>query len=251
MKISAERIEKFLDTVIEEKLFKAKLFSSKEKLRFNLENLFEGIDLRGKKVLDIGGGFGLHSFYVACRGADSVICLEPAIEGSSDFAIEKFQKLHNRLGIKQVTLQTTTFQEFKHDGELFDLVLSHYSINHLDESACITLRENKESQKKYEEMAIKLNSIMKSGAIIIVCDCSSQNFFSHIGIRNPYAPTITWHLHHPPQVWIAILKSAGFVDPKIDWTSFGEFRKIGKLLLGYKSISYFLNSHFCLRMKKL
>ena len=247
---SSERIEQFLDTIIEENLFKAKFFSSKEKLRFNLENLFMGIDLIGKRVLDIGSGLGLHSFYAGCKGAGSVICLEPAIAGSSEFAIEKFQMLQDRLGLKQVTLQTITFQEFKPEGELFDLVLSHYSINHLDESACITLRENKESQKKYKEIAIKLNSIMKSGAIIIVCDCSSQNFYSHLGIKNPFAPTITWHLHHPPQVWVNILASAGFADPKINWTSFGEFRKIGKLLFGYKPISYFLNSHFCLRMKK-
>jgi SAM-dependent methyltransferase len=248
---SLKNIEQFLDAVIEENLFKAKFFSSKEKLRFNLENLFKGIDLTGKRVLDIGGGYGLHSFYAGCKGADEVICLEPAIEGSSEFAIEKFQTLQKRLGIEQVTLQTTTFQDFENDGKLFDIILSHYSINHLDESACMTLRDNQDSHKKYADIAAKLSSIAKTGAIIIVCDCSNNNFFAQLGLKNPFAPTITWDLHQAPGVWINILKKAGYANPKVEWTSFGEFRTIGKLFLGYKTISYFLNSHFCFRMTKI
>lgn len=249
--LSETHVEKFLDVVIEENLFKAKFFSSKEKLRFNLENLFQGIDLTGKRILDIGGGYGMHSFYAACMGADEVICLEPAIEGSSKSTIKNFQKIQNRLGIDKVKLKTVTFQEFEHDGKLFDLILSHYSINHLDESACITLLKNEDSQKIYANIAAELCSIVKPGAMIIVCDCSNQNFFAHIGKKNPFAPTISWHLHHPPGVWIELLEDVGFSNPEVKWTSFGEFRAIGKLLLGYKPISYFLNSHFCLRMTKL
>ena len=243
--------ERFLDTVIRENLFKAKFFSSKEKLRFNLENLFNGIDLRGKKVLDIGGGYGIHSFYAACIGAEEVICLEPAIEGSSEFAIEKFLTIQNHLGMDQVSLKTITFQEFDPAGKLFDLILSHNSINHLDESACTTLLENENSKKKYEEIASKLRSISADGGLIIVCDCSSRNFFADFGIKNPFAPTITWKLHHPPEVWIDIFKKSGFTNPNIEWATFGEFRKIGKLILGYRPLSYFLNSHYCFRMTKL
>jgi len=247
---SHQNIEQFFDLIIKENLFRAKFFSSKEKLRFNLENLFKGIDLKGKTVLDIGGGYGIHSFYAACMGADDVICLEPLDEGSSEFAIEKFHIIQNHLGMDQVSLQTLTFQEFDPDGKLFDLILLNYSINHLDESACITLIDNQNSRKKYEQIASKLSSIAKQGATLIVCDCSNHNFFGDLGIRNPFAPTIEWHLHHPPDVWIDIIKNTGFTNPNIEWTSFGEFRKIGKLILGYKPVSYFLNSHYCFRMTK-
>lgn len=243
-------IEEFLDIVIEENLFKAKFFSSKEKLRFNLENLYRGIDLREKRILDIGGGYGLHSFYAGCKGANEVICLEPALEGSDSLVIEKFHTLQSRLGLDQVKLQTKTFQEFDNGGKQFDLVLSHYSINHFDQEACITLRNNKESQKIYAKISTKLNSILKPGGLIIVCDCSSRNFFAWLGLKNPFAPTITWYLHHPPEIWINLLKNAGFSNPIIEWTTFGEFKKFGRFLLGYKSISYFLNSHFCFRMNK-
>jgi SAM-dependent methyltransferase len=245
-----DRIEFFLDTVIEENLFKAKIFSSKEKLRFNLETLFEGIDLTGKRMLDIGGGFGMHSFYAGCLGAKEVICLEPELEGSSEVVISKFHRLQNILNLDQVNIRTETFQEFNNEGKLFDLILSHASINHLDESACITLLENEDSQNKYTEIANKLNSIAKESVTLIVCDCSNRNFFAHLGLKNPFAPMITWYLHHPPSVWINILENAGFSNPKITWTTFGDFKKIGKLLLGYKPISYFLNSHYCIRMTK-
>ena len=246
-----KNVDQLLDVIIGENLFKAKFFSSKKKLRFNLENLFKGIDLKGKRVLDIGGGYGLHSFYAACLGAKEVICLEPVSEGSSDSSIENFTKIQDRFGVDNVKLQNITFQEFKHDGKLFDLILSHYSINHLNESACKTLLTNEDSQKIYNSIVTALYSIAKPEAIIIICDCSSHNFFAHLGIKNPFAPTINWQLHHPPKVWIEILKNAGFSNPQIEWTTFGEFRRIGKLLLGYKPISYFLNSHFCLRMTKL
>ena len=243
--------EEFLDAVIEENLFRAKFFSSKEKLRFNLETLFNGIDLNGKRVLDIGGGYGLQSFYAGCKGAGEVICLEPGSDGSSDLVIEKFHRLQNRLGIDQIRLQTGIFQEFDNGNKLFDIVLSHNSINHLDESACITLHENKDSQKIYATIAAKINSMMKPGGIFIVCDCSNRNLFADLGIKNPFAPMITWHLHHPPEIWIDLLKNEGFSNPELVWTSFGEFRSIGKWLLGNKPISYFLNSHFCLRMIKM
>jgi SAM-dependent methyltransferase len=247
---SSKKIEIFLDTVIKENLFKAKFFSSKEKLRFNLKTLFKGIDLTGKRVLDIGGGFGLHSFYAGCLGAEEVICLEPEIEGSSALVIEKYKRLQNQLNMNNVMLKTETFQDFNNDGKLFDLILSHYSINHLDESACITLLENEESKNKYKSIAVKLSSMAKQGATIIVCDCSNHNFFAHLGIKNPFAPTISWNLHHAPEIWIKILKGARFTNEKIKWTSFGEFKNIGRLLIGYKYISYFLNSHYCFRMTK-
>jgi len=56
---------------------KEQLYSSQNNLRFYLKYLFEKISFDNKRMLDIGGGAGLFSFYAACKGATEVICLEP------------------------------------------------------------------------------------------------------------------------------------------------------------------------------
>jgi 2-polyprenyl-3-methyl-5-hydroxy-6-metoxy-1,4-benzoquinol methylase len=46
-------------------------------LRFFVEYVFEGVDLTGKTVLDVGAGDGRFSCYAAAAGAREVVSLEP------------------------------------------------------------------------------------------------------------------------------------------------------------------------------
>ena len=63
-------------------IFDMGFVTSKAWARRQLEDLFDGVDLSGKRMLDIGGGSGIYSFYAACAGAREVICLEPEAAGS-------------------------------------------------------------------------------------------------------------------------------------------------------------------------
>ena len=53
-----------------------------------------------------------------------------------------------------------------------------------------------------------------------------------------------------PEVWAGLLTEAGFSSPRIRWSSFYQFRRPGRLLLGNRLAAYFLQSHFCLTMVK-
>lgn len=236
----------YLNTVIKEGMY-----SSKHNLKFKMDTLFRAIDFTNRMVLDIGGGSGLYSFYAACRGAKKVVCLEPEAAGSSAGVTNKFYKLKKLLKQNNVELKRVTFQALEPAGETFDVILLHNSVNHLDETACINLLRESKSRTVYQEIFSKIYLLSNKGAKLIICDCSRYNIFALLNIRNPFAPTIEWHKHQPPEVWANLLGEVGFVNPKIRWSSFGRLRNWGKSLIGNKFIAYFFKSHFCLTMEKL
>ena len=238
-------LENYFSAVIEEGLY-----PNRGNLQFHLNTLFKDITLENRRVLDIGGGRGLHSFYVACMGAKEVICLEPETKGSRSGTRETFRKLGEILGQDHVRFEPVTFQAFDPGGKQFDVILLHNSINHLDETACINLLDSEASRAIYLDIFSKLSSLTSDGAKLIVCDCSRYNVFALLRVRNPFAPTIEWHKHQAPEVWADLLSQVGFTNPSIRWTAFNTLRSLGKVLLGNKLLSYFLRSHFHFTMEK-
>ena len=238
-------LEACLSAVIEEGLY-----PNRGNLQFHLKTLFQDIVLENRMVLDVGGGSGLHSFYTACMGAREVVCLEPETEGSRSGIGAKFRKLSGMLGYDHVWFEPVTFQAFDPAGKQFDIILLHNSINHLDEIACINLLNDDASKAIYMDIFSKLSSVASSGAKLIVCDCSRYNFFALLRIKNPFAPTIEWHKHQAPEVWVGLLSQVGFVNPRVRWTAFNTLRSPGRVLLGNRLLSYFLRSDFRFTMEK-
>ena len=231
-------------------MVQAGLYRRKDNLKFYTDILFADVDFKAKRVLDVGGGSGLLSFFAACKGASKVICLEPELEGSTKGVQNKFKHAKSMLGLDNVYLEPTTFQDFDSGDTLFDVILLHNSINHLDENACIHLLENDQSKAVYNEIFQKLASMSAKGATLIICDCSNKNFYARLGIRNPLAPQIEWHKHQAPEVWAKMLEAFGFKNPKISWLSYNSLRRFGRILAGNRVVTYFLTSHFCLVMYK-
>jgi SAM-dependent methyltransferase len=226
------------------------LYSNRKTLEFHLNTLFKGINFRNKRVLDIGGGKGIHSFYAAWRGAKEVICLEPEADGSSSGVIEKFQRLSRSLRLNNISLEQEKIQSCDPKGRKFDLTLMHNVINHLDEIACMRLLEDKAAKASYREVFLKISALSANGATLIICDCSRYNFFALFKLPNPFVPSIEWHKHQAPEVWIELLNEAGYINSQIRWSSFNKLSKLGRVTLGNKIASYFFMSHFCLMMQK-
>jgi len=239
-------IDRYLDTMIREGLY-----SNRKNLCFRLDMLFGGIDFKNKRVLDIGGGHGLYSFYAACRGAKTVVCLEPEAEGSFSGVVEKFHKLQGLLKCDNARMVPVTFQAFESGGATFDVILLHNSINHLDEAACIGLLADAGSRAAYQEIFAKIASLSNKGARLIIHDCSRYNLFALLGLRNPLVPNVEWHKHQSPEVWANMLTDAGFANPTIRWPSFSTLGHWGRILLGNKIMAFCLTSHFCLTMDKV
>lgn len=225
-----------------------KLCHSAEDLGFYLGYLFEGVVLKGKKVIDIGAGPGTYGLYAAINGAAEVVCLEPEAEGSRTGFIAKFKKIAAELGLKNIKMLPLTFQQYQAEGKKYDIVLLHHSINHLNEPACIDLLDNQESQNIYRGLFGELAALTADRGKLIVTDAARRNFFHDIKLRNPFTPTIEWHKHQQPETWAALLAETGFYQPKISWTSPSQLHTLGRVFLGNKVASYFLHSHFRLVM---
>jgi SAM-dependent methyltransferase len=217
---------------------------------YYLDYLLGAIDFDGRTVLDIGGGDGVISFYAAARGARRVVCLEPGADGSMPGVIKQFRRIADALRLTAVTLQAATFQNFRAADEKFDIVILHNSVNHLDETACINLRTDPEAARRYDELFAKLAMVTAAGGTVILADCSSENLFATLGMRNPFAPTIEWHKHQPPRIWREMLLRRGFEKPSVRWTSFSVLGAVGRLLMGNAAAGYLTTSHFVMTLRK-
>lgn len=241
-----EKTEIFFRTII-----RHGLFPNRSSLYFYLNSMFKNISLENKNVLDIGAGNGLYGFFMSVRGAKNVTCIEPEGDGSNSTVLNKFNRLRDELGLKNIKFSSKSFQEFDPGKEKFDIILLHNSINHLDENACMVLDKDQDSQSVYKELFSKISSISNKGSSITLCDCSNRNFFSDLGISNPFAKNIEWSKHQKPELWIKLLSKSGFGEPHLRWNSFKRLGNPGKYIFANKLMAYFFTSHFCVTMKKI
>lgn len=226
------------------------LHKNRENLAFGLNATYGDIDFQGKRVLDIGGGTGLVSFYAACRGAKTVVCLEPELAGSTSGVRDQFERTRDRLQLPQVVLESTELQSFDPGPHSFDIVILTNSINHLDEPACVALLTSQAARNSYLEIIRHLAYICAPGAEVVITDCSNKNVFPKFGLTNPFMRSIEWHKHHTPSTWTALLQAEGFGKPVVSWSSFNTLRGVGRFMLAHRPVAYFLMSHFRLKVTK-
>jgi hypothetical protein len=81
-------LEEFLTLAVRERLY-----GNRGNLHFFMRSIFRGSLLEGARVLDVGGGTGLCSYYAAAVGATKAVCLEPEADGGTRTAHEGFKRL--------------------------------------------------------------------------------------------------------------------------------------------------------------
>jgi SAM-dependent methyltransferase len=228
------------------------LYSTRHNLDHFLSTVFGNVVLNGCTVLDIGGGMGLLSFAAIQRGAARAVLVEPEARAAGGTAgvVARFREVRDALGWSdRVTLHPGTFQAFDPGAERFDLVLSHNSINHLDERACAQLHRSAEARGTYLEIFAKVRGLMRPGGRFVILDCARHNLFGDLGIRSPIMPAIEWRKHQQPRVWAQLLSEAGLTEPAIRWTTLHSLGRPGRLLLGNSAAAYVLTSHFRLEVR--
>lgn len=214
------------------------------------ESFFGDIDLKERRVLDIGAGLGWMSAYARTQGAEKVVALEPEAAGTTGGVVDEFNRMIDSLKLTNIQLHTKTIQDFKaQDGE-FDLIASRSSINHINEDACRCLHQDTEAMDVYIEVFNHIADMTAMDGKIILTDSARQNLFAFMGLRNPLAPMIEWEVHQSPYMWAQILEGCGFGKRQISWVLRGPLRPLGKSLLA-PVLAFLTTSHFRLEMTRL
>ena len=224
-------------------------FSTSKRLSFKMSNIFSGINFNDRRVLDVGAGIGLASFYAAASGSKEVVSLEPQYDGGHNSMNTNFVKLQDSLGYSNILLINNSFHNFQSKHK-FDIIISINSINHLDEIACSKLHRDNQARKIYLNHFLKFYDFLTNNGILIISDCSRYNFYNMFKFRNPFTKSIDWNIHQSPSIWTHIAQEANFKAKRVAWSSYNRLGYIGKLLLANFLCSFFFNSHFTLYFVK-
>ncbi|MBU1962833.1 MAG: class I SAM-dependent methyltransferase [Gammaproteobacteria bacterium] len=221
-----------------------------DRYKYYFKQFFHGYNFEGKRVLDIGGGSGVLSFFAAANGAKDVVCLEPEDAGSTSGASKVFTQIKSAGGYLQASILPITFQEYVNgDVGKFDLIVSNASINHLNEDAVVDLQTNPESLALYCDIVQQLREVLTPGGALIIADATRRNFFGDLGLKSPVCTTIEWHKHQNPAFWIKLFRDCGFALVRKEYQTFNVLGDWGKLILGNAIFSYFYGSLFILEFK--
>jgi len=214
-----------------------------------MDSLFRGIDFEGKRVLDIGGGDGVYSFYAAAMGAAEVVCLEPEAAGSIGGELSMFERSRAEMPHLPVRMVGQCVGDYA-DPAGFDIVALIASINHLDEPACERLHRDTSARAAYRRIFRHIASLTKPGGRVIIADCTRYNFFAALGLTNPLCRTIEWQKHQTPETWASVLAEAGFCKPRISWEPLYRLGPAVQAMLSNKVAAWFLKSCFRLEMER-
>jgi 16S rRNA G966 N2-methylase RsmD len=251
MRLGDMSIPKIDETKFREVLIQRGRWSSGRVFDLYFDQLFRGVTFQNRDVLDVGGGIGTCSFMAVSRGASKVVCLDPESEGATNGTGEVFTSIAAELNVKNARIEKKTLQQFEPLSDLFDVVIFHNSINHVEEEACIHLKDSEDAKRKYRAVFQRLFKLTKPGADIIIADCTSSNIFPNLGLKHPISRSIEWQKHQPPEVWINEMTNTGFSQPSVKWSAYTRLGELGWLLTANRLGAYFLTGHFMLHMKRL
>ena len=212
--------------------------------------IFKNIDLNNKKILDIGGGNGLASFFAL---SSSLSCkawvVDPIAEGSNQLMFEQFNSMKRKYDTERIVFHRD-FIDTLLEPELFDIILMHNTINHIGEDILTDINEDETAYNEYKNRLKTILDRLRPGGKLIIADCGRYNFIGNLGLKNPLAPSIDWKLHCEPSIWKSIIEEIGFKHSSTRWTARRETGVFGKIFLANRLCSYFLNSHFVSNYEK-
>jgi 2-polyprenyl-3-methyl-5-hydroxy-6-metoxy-1,4-benzoquinol methylase len=207
------------------------------------KHLFDGVDLDGRSVLDVGCGPGAWTIWSALNGASTVFAIEPESDGSTSGTLASLQQLCSSLGLHgRVVTEATPIAPLYERGSRYDVIVMYNVINHIDESSVALLQHSSTARENYLSELTKIRQLLNPGGRIVVADVSPVNFWRFVKLSPSFIRSIEWHKHQSPKLWTSLLLEAGFLKPRTRWSyAFPLIRSTSN-----RVAQFFLSSHFVL-----
>lgn len=226
---------------------KAAGYASTERYCARADFLFRNVPLSHRHVLDVGCGKGAFTLWPVLQGADFALGIEPESSGSTQGSLQTLRQTIHSLGLDHKVEASAKRLDDLSTERPFDVVVMYNVINHLDEEAVQHLHKNDlQAVQRYLFVLRHLFQLMKPGGDLIVADCGRENFWSLLGLKSPFAPTINWHFHQEPKIWIPLFEQAGFHLEDWRWSSLYPFGALSANHL----VQYLTASHFVLHFRR-
>ena len=137
--------------------------------RYQLRQLFDGVDLAGKQVLEIGSGRGLLSLHCGVSGAARVVSVEPEMEGSTSGVVAMQQQRIDALGLNNVELLRQNFHEIDFGTSRFDVIVMIAVLNHLYETP-VDASSHPAGIRTICRNRTHLHNLLHPGGVVIATD---------------------------------------------------------------------------------
>jgi SAM-dependent methyltransferase len=207
--------------------------------------VFDKLDLKGKRILEVGCGKGGLLAWAGLLGAEYVLGLEPEEDGVLDGSYATLEKVVSTLVLDTVEISRSTFDDYSFSRP-FDIVILYDVINHLNEYAVMDLHLNPDSYNIYLRIAERIRSVTALKGILILADSARSNIWGDLGYRSPFSTSLEWKKHQNPIVWQGLFKEAGFKLLDLRWSSLYPLGKWSSNAL----LQYVTLSHFVMRLIK-
>lgn len=221
-------------------------YRSARRYRWRSEHLFQGLPLRGARVLDVGCGPGAFTIWPALNDAAYVLGIEPEIDGATSGTLGTLMHIVADCGVAdRVDARAARLEELSESDGPFDVVVTHNVINHLDEDAVRRLPGDSAASRRYSDVFAHIASLMAPGGVLIVADCARSNAWGKRGIATPLTRGIEWQKHLDPQDWLELLLGSGYELLDLRWSYLYPLRRI----TANRFVQYWTSSHFVLRVR--
>lgn len=222
------------------------LYPSADRLAHYGRWFFEGVQLSGADYLDVGCGNGLLLMYARLAGAVRSTGIEPEADGSGAGSLAQCLAMKKALRLEGVFAEAMCLEELADTGESYDVVSLCNVVNHLDEAAVVNLNHSAQARERYRSLLKCVSDLIRPGGTLILTDCGRRNLFApltRLGLRHPFEPTIEWHKHQEPSLWMGLLADVGFEQFRTSWRVPNRLRAL-KFLLSNGLAARCLSSEF-------
>jgi cyclopropane fatty-acyl-phospholipid synthase-like methyltransferase len=194
---------------------------------YHFHNQFAGMDLSGKRILEIGCGKGFLSMLMASLGqAAQVTALDEAEgEGGSSGDLDVLSGGLKELGLTNVKIVKQDIMQYAEYGS-FDVIVSNNAMHHVCEHGLLTW--DVRARGKYVAIFQHIRKLLRPGGILLMHEYSRLSLWRFVPIRK--YRDIEWSLHPTRGEWVRVLRDAGFHSPGARYCAPFKLRAIGPLV---------------------